>query len=86
MCSVVCPVRLDEVNGIEHVVFEVFFGGNNRMWFLTQRQRQTETDRQTDRQTDPDSPQDPGSLFWEASFGKHTWKPLKHGFLDLAKN
>ena len=33
-----------------------------------------------------DFPQDPGSLFWEASFGKHTWKPLKHGFLDLAKN
>ena len=27
MCSVVCPVPLDEVNGIEHVVFDVFFGG-----------------------------------------------------------
>ena len=53
MCPVVCPVRLDEVNGIEHVVFEVFFGGNNRMWFLTQRQRQTETDRQTDRPRQP---------------------------------
>ena len=26
MCSVVCPVRLDEVNGIEHVVFDVFWG------------------------------------------------------------
>ena len=27
MCSVVCPVRLDEVNGIEHVVFDGFWGG-----------------------------------------------------------
>ena len=31
MCSVVCPVPLDEVNGIEHVVFDVFFWGNNRI-------------------------------------------------------
>ena len=27
MCSVVCPVRLDEVNGIERVVFDVFWRG-----------------------------------------------------------
>ena len=25
------PVRLDEVNGMEYVVFLMFFGGNNRI-------------------------------------------------------
>ena len=31
MGSVVCPVRLDEVNGIENVVFDVFWGEQSHM-------------------------------------------------------
>ena len=50
MCSVVCPVRLDEGNGIEHVVSDVFWGGQAHVVFDTETE--TETHRPT--QTDPD--------------------------------
>ena len=50
MCSVVCSVRLDEVNGIGHVAFDVFWWEQSHVVFDTETE--TETDR--DRQTDPD--------------------------------
>ena len=54
MCSVVCPVRLDEVNGIEHVVFDVFWGEQSHVVFDTETEIETETDRDRPRQTETD--------------------------------
>ena len=56
MCSVVCPVRLDEVNGIEHVVFDVFWGEQSHVVFDTETEIETDRDRPRQTETDRDRP------------------------------